>query len=57
MKELYISPELKLVGLAPAEQLASLSGLELDEALGGAESGSVSNVLPDIGDIDISIGV
>lgn len=55
MKELYISPEVKLLGFVTAEDLAYIG--DLDEALGADSSGTVSGVHPDIGDIDISIGL
>lgn len=54
MKETYHSPELQLLCFAPAEELAS--GTAADQILGTGNSGNVSGVLPDIGDIDISIG-
>lgn len=56
MKELYISPALRVLGFVPAEHLAS--GVELDDALGGSnDTGGVSNVIPDIGDVDVDIGI
>lgn len=56
MKELYISPEIKLLGFLPAESIADLDGRSMDEVLGG-EGGGISAVTPDLGDIDISIGL
>lgn len=57
MKELYTTPEVKLLCFAPVQQLASVSKLDLDEALGGTGTDTVSNVLPDVGDIDITISL
>ena len=57
MKELYVSPEVKLLGFAPVEQLASDYYAEMDDVIGGNSSGGVSNVTPDIGDVDVDISL
>lgn len=51
MKELYTSPEMKLLSFAPAERLAS-SGIDFDHLLGGLESTVISNGETDV-DVDI----
>lgn len=54
MKELYISPDAKLLGFAPAERLAS----NFDDLIGETEiiQGNVSGVIVDDNiDIDISL--
>lgn len=52
MKELYIAPQLKVLCLAPAEQLAQLSQ-DFDSYLGGENSGNVSGAIMDFDDIDL----
>lgn len=53
MKELYISPEAKLLCFAPAEKLASNAGIDFDALLDGI--GGVPAVSGQDGDIDLDI--
>lgn len=53
MKEIYHSPELRLLCFAPAEELTSNTAA--DELWNTGNIGNVSDVLPDIGDVDIDI--
>ena len=55
MKELYTSPEANLLCFAPAEKLASNSGIYFPDLLDGV--GGVPSVSGDDGDIDLDITV
>lgn len=52
MKELYISPELKLISFAPAEKLAKVS-IDFDTLLGGGGEQSEASI--GAGDLDIKL--
>ena len=52
MKEVYISPEIKLLGFAPAERLANDMDVILD---GTTSSDKVSGVISGIDDIDFEL--
>lgn len=52
MKEIYTSPEIKLLSFAPAERLAN-SDVSFDDLLGGMNTTVISNG----DDVDVGINV
>lgn len=52
MKELYTSPEMKLLSFAPAERLASSNGVDFDLLLGGSNTTVISN-----GETDVNVDI
>lgn len=53
MKEIYIAPVLGLLSFVSAEAVAYIP--DADEVLGSQSSGAVSDVTPELGDVDIEI--